>query len=136
MTGTTQLACICGRTTLEVEGAPIVSAECHCNSCRKAGVRLSALPSAPSFMKENGGTHFVLYRKDRVRFLDGIGNLKAFRLSPQAKTRRVVATCCNTPVFLEFPGGHWLSLYACLWRGRMLPPLDLRTMTGDRKSVV
>ncbi len=131
MTHTTQLACTCGRTALEVEGAPIVSAECHCNSCRAAGVRLSALPSAPFILRANGGTHFVLYRKDRVRFLKGIEGLKAFRLSPEAGTRRVVATCCNTPIFLEFSGSHWLSLYACLWRGQTLPPLDLRTMTGD-----
>ena len=46
-------------------------------------------------------------------------------------TRSLAATCCNTPVFLEFAGGHWLSLYAHLWPTAARPPLQLRTMTKD-----
>ncbi|MBX3204740.1 MAG: hypothetical protein KF764_06710 [Labilithrix sp.] len=131
MTHTAQLACACGQVHLEAESAPIVRAECHCNSCRAAGARLQALPAAPPFLETNGGTRFVLHRKDRVRFLEGAERLKEFRLAPGAKTRRVVATCCNTPVFLELQNGHWLSLYGCLWPAGTLPPPDLRTMTSD-----
>ncbi|MGH6837701.1 MAG: GFA family protein [Methylocella sp.] len=131
MTQITQLACACGQVHIEAEGAPIVNAECHCNSCRAAGARLQTLPAALPFLETNGGTRFVLYRKDRIRFLKGAELLKEFRLKPTAKTRRVVATCCNTPVFLEFLNGHWLSLYGCLWPEGTLPPLDLRTMTSD-----
>jgi hypothetical protein len=131
----TQLACACGEVQIQVEKAPIISTECHCNSCRAAGARLQTLGAAP-ILKANGGTHFVLYRKDRIRFKRGDERLKAFRLSPEATTRRVVATCCNTPVFLEFKGGHWLSLYAGLWPKGSLPPLDLRTMTSDRPEGV
>jgi hypothetical protein len=117
---------------LEAQGAPIISAECHCESCRTAGAKLQALPSAPSFVEPNGGTRFVLYRKDRVRFLDGAEALKEFRLRPEAKTRRVLASCCNTPMFLEFESGHWLSLYGCVWPKESMPKLELRTMTVDR----
>ena len=131
MTQISQLACACGQLHLEVERAPIVSAECHCNSCRAAGARLLTLPAAPPFLETNGGTRFVLYRKDRVRFLKGTDLLKEFRLTPESKTRRVVATCCNTPVFLELSNGHWLSLYKCLWPKGTLPALELRTMTSD-----
>jgi hypothetical protein len=92
---------------------------------------LQALPAAVPVLEGSGATRFVLYRKDRVRFGAGTGHLKEFRLSPEAKTRRVVATCCNTPVFLEFHGGHWLSLYGRLWPTGTLPPLDLRTMVVD-----
>ncbi|WP_342380087.1 hypothetical protein NVS55_11005 [Myxococcus stipitatus] len=131
MTPPPQLRCACGQVRLEVEGKPIVSSECYCNSCRAAGQRLATLPSARSVLGAHGGTHFVLYRKDRVRFLEGTGLLKEFRLTPESTTRRIVATCCNTPVCLEFKGGHWLSLYAGLWPEGTLPPLDLRTMTSD-----
>jgi hypothetical protein len=131
MTQIAQLACACGRVRLDAARAPIISAECHCNSCREAAARLQALPPSRPFLGANGGTHFVLYRKDRVRFLEGTEMLKEFRLTPASKTRRVVASCCNTPVFLEFQGGHWLSVYACLWPQGMLPPVDLRTMTSD-----
>jgi hypothetical protein len=131
MTQTTALACACGRVHLTVEKTPIASTECHCNSCRASAERLLALPHAPAFIEKNGGTRFVLYRKDRIHFTQGADLLKEFRLTPTSKTRRVVATCCNTPVFLEFHNGHWLSLYGCLWPAGALPPLELRTMTSD-----
>ena len=126
-----QLQCACGQVRLETAGDPITSAECHCASCLASAIRLQALPNGPRLQEPNGGTRFVLYRKDRVRFLEGWGLLKLFRLSEDAKTRRVIATCCNTPVFLEFENGHWLSLYGCLWTPETLPRLELRTMTSD-----
>ncbi|WP_129791953.1 GFA family protein [Sphingosinicella sp. CPCC 101087] len=131
MTHTTQLGCACGQVRMEAERTPIVTAECHCDSCRAAGERLQRLPAAPPVLGENGGTHFVLYRKDRVRFVEGLDRLREFRLKPDAKTRRVVAACCNTPVFLEFQGGHWLSLYGGLWPESERPAIELRTMTSD-----
>lgn len=130
----TQLACTCGQVRLEVHGAPIICAECHCTSCRAAGVRLQALPNARPLLEPNGGTRFVLHRKDRVRFLGGAPLLREFRLTPASTTRRVVASCCNTPVFLEFRGGHWLSVYGGLWPEGTLPPLELRAMTIDRSD--
>ena len=130
----TQLSCACGQVQLEAKGAPIVNAECCCNSCRAAGGRLRGPPSAPPILEPNGATRFVLYRKDRIRFVEGAALLKDFHLTPESKTRRVVATCCNTPVFLEFQHGHWLSLYGCLWPEGTLPKLELRTMTRDLPS--
>lgn len=128
---TTQLACACGRVGLEVTGEPIIAAECHCTSCRAGAVQLGALPGAPVATAANGGTPYILYRKDRVTFTSGMELLRAFRLSPTAPTRRVVASCCNTPIFVEFQHGHWLSLYATLWPApaRMAP--ELRTQTAD-----
>lgn len=134
MTETTHLHCACQQVQIQVEKAPIISTECHCNSCRAAGERLEALPGVPRVREANAGTRFVLYRKDRVHFKAGIERLLEFRLTPKAKTRRVVAGCCNTPVFLEFESGHWLSLYASLWPTETLPPLQERTMTGDLAS--
>lgn len=132
MTNITQLACQCGHVRLEVEGEPIITAECHCNSCRSAAQRLDTLPGARPLLEPNGGTRFVLYRKDRVRFQAGDAALKEHRLTPTSGTRRIVATCCSTPVFLEFQAGHWLSLYAALWPADTAPTLELRTMISDR----
>lgn len=131
MTNVTPLTCACGQVRIEVEGTPILSPECHCNSCREAGGRLQRLPGAPSVLEANGGTHFVLYRKDRVRFLEGMERLASFRLKPEAKTRRVVATCCNTPVFLDLVNAHWLSVFGLLWPEGVLPPVELRVTTSD-----
>ncbi len=126
----TMIGCTCGKVQLEVGLTPMMSVECCCDSCREAGARLGKLPGARPVVHANGTTPFVFHRKDHVRIVRGADHLKEFRLTPQAGTRRVVASCCNTPVFLEFKGGHWLSLYAGLWPRDKLPPLELRTMTG------
>ncbi|MET0386918.1 MAG: hypothetical protein ABW321_13210 [Polyangiales bacterium] len=128
----TQLACRCGSVELALDKAPILSAECHCTSCRTAGEALQALPGMQPLLEPNGGTGFVLYRKDRIQFVKGAALLKEHRLTTRSKTRRVVASCCNTPVFLEFESGHWLSLYSRLWPEQARPAIELRTMTMDR----
>jgi hypothetical protein len=88
-------------------------------------------PDAPSVVGDDGGTNLMLYRKDRVGPITGGDLLQEHRLTPTSPTRRVVATCCNTPMFLEFTNGHWLSVYAGRLSGA-LPPLDMRVMTIDR----
>jgi hypothetical protein len=58
--------------------------------------------------------------------------LEERRLKPDSPTRRVLATCCNSAMFLEFTKGHWLSIY----RNRFpngAPPLDMRVMTKERR---
>lgn len=131
MKSTTPLACRCGTVRLAVDGPPIIAAECHCASCRAVAQRLATLPGAPEVRVENGGIPYVLYRKDRVRFLAGAERLQEFRLTPASKTRRVVAGCCNTPLFTEFENGHWLSLFSSLWPEGTRPSPELRTKTSD-----
>lgn len=129
-------SCICGHVALEAAGEPIVTAACYCASCQAAGSQFEALPGAPPVFEEDGGTVFMLQRKDRVRCLRGQEVLREHRLTPTSKTRRVVAACCNTPMFLEFPNGHWLSLYGRRLPEADRPPLEMRTMTRDRRKGV
>ena len=127
----TEVSCQCGKVRLEVRDRPIMVAECYCKSCREAKGRMEALPGAPAVVGAHGSTHFVMYRKDRVRITMGQEWLRNFRLGPDAHTRRVIASCCNTPVLLEFKGGHWVSMYGNLWHGLALPAAALRTQTAD-----
>lgn len=128
----TNLGCACGKVHLEVRKAPLIVAECHCSSCREAGKRMRGLPGAVVVTEANGGTRFVMYRKDRVVFTSGFEHLREFRLGPGSTTRRVIADCCNMPIFLEFKGGHWLSIYSVLWPADTAPMPELRSMTCDR----
>lgn len=130
------LTCTCGQVALEVQGRPIVSAECLCADCQKAGAFLQLLPGAPHTLDEKGATRFVLYRKDKVRCEKRQDCLREHRLLKDSKTRRVVAICCNTPMFLEFTNGHWLSIYGGLWPAGSLPALEIRTMARDRPEGV
>jgi hypothetical protein len=124
-------SCQCGRVTTTVTGMPILHAMCYCTSCRTAGLAFAQEPGAPSVVDSDGGTDLVLYRKDRVGRFTGGELLHEHRLTPSSSTRRLVATCCNTPMFLEFTKGHWLSIYAGRLSGN-IPPLDMRVMTVDR----
>lgn len=122
----TEITCRCGAVVLKLDGPPILSAECHCASCRAAAQRLD-----PDCAEANGGTGFVLQRKDRVQVVQGEDRLASFRLSPEAGTERIVASCCAAPMWLQFKGGHWLSLYAARWPEGSAPPPQMRTMTRD-----
>jgi hypothetical protein len=125
--------CQCGKVKLEAVGRPILTASCYCASCQEAGRRFEQLASAPSVLNPGGGTDFVLYRKDRVQCVAGQEYLEEHRLRPDSPTRRVVAACCNSAIFLDFTKGHWLTMY----RDRFptgAPPLEMRVMTGERRG--
>lgn len=129
-------ACQCGQAALEVAGQPILAAICHCQSCQTAGAHLQSLEGAPPVLGRNDGTAFMLIRKDRVRCLRGAENLAEYRLKPDSSTRRVVAGCCNTPMFLEFTKGHWLSVYSDRFQPADKAVPELRTMTRDLRRPI
>jgi hypothetical protein len=126
-------SCGCGRVALELTGKSIVSAVCYCKSCQEAGRILEGFPAAPAVLGPDGGTEFVLYRKDRVRLVRGAEHLEEHRLKPESPTRRVRATCCQAAIFLDLTKGHWLSIY----RARFLkdaPRIEMRVTTKERPA--
>ena len=119
----------------EAIGSPILTGACYCRDCQEAGRRFEALPSAPPVLDPDSGSSFILFRKDRVQCVSGQEYLREYRLKPESPTRRVVATCCNSAMFLDFTKGHWLSMF----RNRFpagAPPLEMRLMTGERRAGV
>ncbi|MEC4594084.1 MULTISPECIES: GFA family protein [Nitrospirillum] len=129
--GHTSASCRCGKVELEIVGAPILHGICYCASCQEAGRRHQAKPGADVALAADGGTDYVLYRKDRVRCVRGGELLEERRLDPKSPTRRLYARCCDTAMFLDFTKGHWLTVY----RGRLprtIPPATMRVMTAAR----
>jgi hypothetical protein len=127
--------CQCGQAALEVIGEPIVSTVCYCESCQAAGHAFEHADGAPRTVDADGGTEYCLYRKDRVTIVRGGEHLQEHRLTPVSKTRRVVATCCNAPMFLDFTQGHWLTVYRARLPATTLQP-QMRVMTTDRPTGV
>jgi len=126
-------SCVCGRVTIEAAGAPTLSVVCYCESCRRAAAQFERVAGAPSVLNENGGVDYCLFRKDRVRIARGGQYLQEHRVTEASATRRLVATCCNAPMFLDFTKGHWLTLY----RDRIVesaPPLEFGVMAKDRAA--
>ncbi len=128
--GSLTASCRCGAVALAVSGPPIVRVACYCASCQEAGRQIGQMSDAPPVLGADGGTDFVLYRKDRVRCVRGGERLDARRLKPESPTRRLVATCCNTAMVLDFTKGHWLSVYLSRLPEPQ-PPVDMRVMTAD-----
>ena len=127
--------CLCGKVQLEIVGPPILRGICYCASCQAAGRLYRAAGGVESVLAEDGGTDYVLYRKDRVRCIHGGDLLQEQRLKPDSPTRRMHARCCGTPMFADFTKGHWLSVY----RGRLpddMAPATMRLMTVERPAGV
>ncbi|HEY4374820.1 MAG TPA: DUF6151 family protein [Burkholderiales bacterium] len=128
-------SCRCGKVELEAIGLPILSAACYCKSCQAAGSHFGQLPFASPVLNADGGTDYLLDRKDRVQCMKGEALLEEYRLKPESPTRRMITTCCNSPMFADFTKGHWLSLY----RNRFpadAPPIEMRVMTQSRREGV
>jgi hypothetical protein len=124
-------SCLCGQVALELVGIPILSAVCYCESCRSAARQFEQAPGAPSVLNGDGGVDYCLFRKDRARVTRGAEHLREHRLTAASVTRRVVAACCNAPMFLDFTTGHWLTLY----RDRLpedAPRPEMGVMAKDR----
>lgn len=121
--------CSCGQVEIEAWGKPIASVICHCDDCQAAGRAIAALPEAPPLLDAAGGTANVLYRRDRIVPRKGGELLHAHKLTPETRTNRMVATCCNAPMAITFDDNrHWVPLY----RGRLdgpVPPVQWRICT-------
>lgn len=125
--------CACGGVEIEATGDPITSAVCYCESCQQGSRQIEALPIGRPVCGSDGGTAYVLYRKDRVEYSKGSRLLRGLKLGEESSTRRVVASCCDSPLFLDFEKGHWLSMYRTSLQGG-LPPLEMRVHTKSKPA--
>jgi hypothetical protein len=131
----TTATCQCGQTVITLSGPLIQTATCLCESCRTAAQGFERDLGAPPTVNAEGGVEYCLYRKDQVTITQGAPHLREYRLKPESPTRRVVASCCNSPMFADFTRGHWLSIN----RQRLPPPApppQLRVMARDKRSDV
>lgn len=121
--------CVCGAVELTVEGVPILTAVCYCDACQLAAKAIETLEKAPKITDAAGGTPLVLYRRDRMEVSKGEDRLQDFRLSATSPTRRRVAICCDTMMYLDFSKGHWVSIHRDRFAPEMRPPVEMRIQT-------
>jgi hypothetical protein len=123
--------CSCGAVVLALQGAPIGSFACYCDTCQEGSRDIEALPGAPAVRDAYGGTEYVLYRKDRVSYAKGQELVKSYTLERSPKTNRVVATCCNSALMMCFDDArHWIPVYRARL-GPNAPAIQLRICTGS-----
>lgn len=125
----TTARCSCGGVELEAIGAPITSVACYCDDCQEGSRQIEALPNARPVRDPDGGIAYVLYRKDRVECSRGVQFLQRCKITEKLATNRVVATCCNSAMFMNFDDSkHWVPVYRASLQGDA-PPLEMRVQT-------
>jgi len=130
------VTCKCRSVKIELTGEPMLVNICHCDDCQRGSAQIELLPGAPKIVDRYGGSPYVLYRKDRVEFVQGRELLTDYRTDGEKDTRRVVASCCNSPVFLDFEQGHWVSIYQQRFDAPVPPArmrIQTRFMTGAQQ---
>jgi hypothetical protein len=121
--------CSCGSVEIDASGTPITSVVCYCDTCQKGSRQIEALTNAVPILGPDGGTAYILYRKDRIKYAKGAELLKGYKIEEKSTTSRVVATCCNSAMVMRFDDAkHWVPVYRARFQGD-IPPLQWRICT-------
>jgi hypothetical protein len=121
--------CSCGSVQIDAIGTPIMNVVCYCDSCQEGSRQIEALTSAAPILGPDGGTGYILYRKDRISYSKGAELLRAYKIDERSATSRVVAACCNSAMVMRFDDArHWIPVYRVRFEGDV-PPLQWRICT-------
>lgn len=116
-------SCACGRVEIALATAPIATLSCCCDDCQAAGRELEALPGAPAFREPCGGTPAALFPRSALKVTRGGDMLTAHRLHPGSRTKRMVARCCNSFLYVAFDRGpFWIDVVHARIDGDAPPP--------------
>ncbi len=126
--------CRCSTVEVGAWGKPIIVNACYCEDCQVAAERLALSSNLAPTVSADGGTEFMVFRRDRIACTRGAERLQAMKLTDASKTRRMVAGCCATPMYLAFDDKRpWVSAYRASF-GADAPPVEMRICTRFRRS--
>ena len=126
--------CQCGAVELSAWGRPIMVNACYCDDCQTAARRLSASADSGRASRVDDGTEFMVFRRDRIACTRGADRLQAMRLTGSSKTRRMIASCCATPMYMAFDDKRpWVSAFRAPF-GADAPPVQMRICTRSKRS--
>ncbi len=121
--------CRCGEVKVCAWGKPLIVSACYCDDCQASAQKLDLAPAAGV----DGGTEFMLFRRDRIACTRGADRLAPMRLTDASRTRRMIAGCCATPMYLAFDDRRpWVSAFRSNF-GPNAPPVEMRICTRFRR---
>jgi hypothetical protein len=107
---------------------------CYCDDCQAAAQRLAQSASSARASSIDGGTEFMVFRRDRIACTRGADRLQAMRLTAASKTRRMIASCCSTPMYVAFDDKRpWVSAFRAPF-GADAPPVEMQICTRFRRA--
>jgi hypothetical protein len=126
--------CRCGAVELAALGQPIVTSACYCSDCQAAARQIATHGGSSNVAEPDGGTEYLLFRKDRFTCNKGAEHLRALRVKDTSATRRMIASCCDSAMYMAFDDlRHWVSAYRARFVGDA-PPVEMRICTKSRTS--
>ncbi|MDB5832089.1 MAG: hypothetical protein JWR14_1919 [Caballeronia sp.] len=126
--------CQCGAVEISAWGQPIIVNACYCDDCQAAAQRLAVTANSGPASSVDGSTEFMMFRRDRIACTRGADRLLAMRLSAPSKTRRMIANCCATPMYMAFDDKRpWVSAFRTPF-GADAPPVEMRICTRFKRS--
>jgi hypothetical protein len=127
--------CRCGAVEVAAWDEPIAVNACYCEDCQAAAKRLAVgCPNSPPAAGADGGAEFMMFRRDRIACTRGADRLQPMRLTDASKTRRMIAECCATPMYLAFDDKRpWVSAFRASF-GTTAPPVEMRICTRFRRA--
>jgi hypothetical protein len=126
--------CRCGAVKIGAWGEPIIVSACYCDDCQAAAQRLAASANMALAASDDGGSEFMVFRRDRIACTRGAENLEAMKLTAASKTRRMIAGCCATPMYVGFDDKKpWVSAFRASF-GADAPPVEMRICTRFRRA--
>lgn len=136
MTDDTVLQCQCGSVECRGRGAPFLVAVCYCDHCQEAARQIEAAKAGPAVADPDGGTALCLIRDDLFTVTRGSDRLQSHKRDPASATSRMVASCCNSAMFLDFADGRfWKSAMVRRIAGNQ-PTIEMRLCTRYRDSAL
>jgi hypothetical protein len=88
----------------------MIAAVCYCDDCLAAARAIEA-SGGPPVADDDGGTALSLFRNDRFSHSKGAELLTAHKLRENSPTSRMVASCCNSAMYLAFADTRfWVSV--------------------------
>ena len=125
--------CRCGAVEIGAWSDPILVTACYSDDCQAASERLAASGNSAPLAGADGGTEFMVFRRDRIACVRGAESLHAMRLRDATKTRRMIAGCCTTPMYVGFDDKRpWVSALRAGF-GAGAPPVEMRICTRFRR---
>lgn len=112
----------------------MLTAVCYCDDCQAAARAIEMAGFGPPVADADGGTTLSLFRLDRFATTRGAELLSPHKLRSDSPTSRMVASCCNSAMYLAFSDARfWVSAM----RERIIgekPPVESRLAVEFRES--
>ena len=125
--------CKCGQVRFMASAEPACNVVCYCVDCQSAARSLMDERGCENPLEPDGGTSFSTFLEKDWACVAGAEHIKGHKLKEDSRTTRYIAGCCQTPLYLKYGPGFWVSTFRGAFKSE-IPNLQWRLKTSHRNS--